>query len=41
MQPARPYLWICPYTPVPAGYRTTTYNSSYCGGLGARLLARN
>ncbi|MEU2871921.1 hypothetical protein ABZ769_22330 [Streptomyces olivoreticuli] len=37
-QRARAGEYMCPYQPVPAGYRTGTHNASMCSGLGGRLL---
>lgn len=38
MQVARAGLWMCPYQPVPAGFRQGAPNASMCSGLGGWYL---
>ncbi|GHH65507.1 hypothetical protein GCM10018781_18130 [Kitasatospora indigofera] len=33
-------IWTCPYSPIPAGYRSTGYDARGCSGLGAWLTVR-
>jgi hypothetical protein len=33
-------VWTCPGSPIPPGYRSTSYNATRCNGLGAWLTVR-